>query len=106
MTKSINKSGHELVWSDRILAYVGTIQQKTTGGIILLTDSERNKILSTTEGVIVEIGEECFSKAKRKPKIKDLICFPMHSASSVVEGDDGGIYFVLKDTSINTIHRK
>lgn len=107
MGAKMNKSGHTLVGKNKVLVYVGVVQEKTASGIYTnINDYEKNKLLASTTGVVVDMTEDAFQDFKNKPKLKDLVCFPAFSAICVVEGDDGATYFAMKDSSINTIHRK
>ena len=86
---------------NRILLKPIEIQEKSSGGIILATESlkEREQMANTT-GVVIDMGDDCYSD-ERAPwcKIGDKITFAKY-AGLMYLGRDGNAYRMINDKDV------
>ena len=97
-----NTSGiHPVGW--RILVQPRDILEKTASGIILSTESnkEREQLANTT-GIVIEMGDECFDDAKGTTKwcnVGDKIIFAKYAGLLYV-GKDSKQYRIINDRDV------
>lgn len=95
-----NESGiHPVGW--RILVLPREIEEKTQSGIIINTETnkEREQMANTT-GVVIEMGEQCFDDMGQKwCEVGDKIIFAKY-AGLLYLGKDGKKYRVINDKDV------
>lgn len=99
----MNPSGWECV-EFNCLAKVDEAEEKTKGGIFIPDKLRDEKVLASTEAVLVAISPLAFSyeqwpDGSRKPQPGDRILMAKY-AGSPVKGADGIEYRVIKDKDI------
>jgi chaperonin GroES len=86
---------------NRLLLKPIEIQEKSSGGIILATDSlkEREQMANTT-GIVVAMGDDCYSD-ERAPwcKVGDKITFAKY-AGLMYMGRDSNHYRMINDKDV------
>ncbi|CAB4217133.1 GroS Co-chaperonin GroES (HSP10) [uncultured Caudovirales phage] len=96
----INKSGiHPAGW--RVLVSPKEIAEKSSGGIILGTESGRDREnMASTTGVVVAVGDECYKDTKSVwCKVGDKISFAKY-AGLLYKGKDGLPYRMINDEDV------
>lgn len=95
-----NNSGiHPVGW--RILVLPRDIEEKTASGIIINTDSNKEREqMSNTTGIVVEMGDQCFEDmGEQWCFVGDKIIFAKY-AGLLYQGKDGKRYRIINDKDV------
>lgn len=100
--------GHRPVEYNVIIAPSRNVEQKSSGGIILTTNTAENMDDSAQIGRLVKVSKLSFSYSDKwsledYPKEGDLITYARF-AGSIQIGLDGNLYRVCKDQDVMTIY--
>ena len=98
-----NKSGITPVgW--RVLVSPKEIAEKSAGGIIVATESGREREnMANTTGIVVAVGDECYKDTKTAwCKVGDKVSFAKY-AGLLYKGKDGLPYRMVNDDDITGI---
>ena len=97
-TSGINPVGH------RILLLPREIAEKTTSGIIIATDSMREREqMSNTTGVVMSMGDSCYNDMSTPwCKVGDKVAFAKY-AGLLYQGKDGVKYRMVNDGDITAV---
>ena len=96
----MNDSGiHPVGW--RILILPREIEEKTESGIIIGTDSNRDReSMANTTGIVIEMGDQCFEDFGAPwCKVGDKVIFAKY-AGLMYLGKDGKKYRVINDKDV------
>lgn len=107
-----NKSGRKAI-GDAVLVQPDEAVTKSAGGVEYTDEYRDRSALAAESGVLVDVGEDAFIwNADRtrqwegyKPKPGDRVFFGRYQYNQV-PGEDGVMYWAIKDSSICAIERK
>ena len=99
----VNESGiHPVGW--RVLILPREVMEKSAGGIILNTETNREREqMANTTGIVVEVGDECYKDTKSIwCKVGDKVIFGKY-AGLLYKGKDGKSYRMVNDEDITGV---
>lgn len=104
---SINQSGQRPI-EYKIIVKMPSMEEKTTGGIILPSQVKDRMEFGQGKGILVAFGGKAFNDFPEadKPKIGDKVSFRSYSGLKIdkEESKDGSEYRIMLDKELTAIH--
>lgn len=104
---NINQSGQRPI-EYKVIVKIPSIEEKTSGGIILPSQVKDRLEFGQGKGVLVACGGKAFSDFPEGdvPKVGDIVSFRSYSGLKIDkdESKDGSEYRIMLDKELTSIH--